>query len=582
MPLLELVRFIPHFIGRVLLIWMGLMGLDDLQAQVPHVLNYQGRITAGGVNFEGNGKFRFAFVGSGSAASQTFWSQDGTSVGGGAPTGFVTLPVSKGLYSVLLGDTSLTGMAAIPASVFSRSDLHLRVWFDDGVNGNQRLTPDQRIAAVGYAIVAGTVADGAITSAKLASGSVTSSHLAAGSVGSAQLSSGAVTSGKLAPGAAASNLEAGGQAGVSSGGVVLSPEKNNSALLTAGYVLLPFEVPTDRWDILPDPDNTDTHYRRDHTAIWTGSEIILWGGRTSSYLNTGARFNLSTRIWTALPTTAAPTARIDHTAVWTGSLMLVWGGDSTSPVTRLNTGGIYNAAFNTWSAITQTNAPTSRIQHSAVWTGTEMIIWGGLSANGQANGTGARYNPVTNVWTEVSTQSAPAARWGHLAVWTGTEMIVWGGTSGGEVSGGGRYNPVTNQWAAVNPAGPWAAAVSQTDAFWTGTEMIFTGTSFGRYQPSTDTWTGVNPVNRPRDNSSMTAVWTGKEIILWGQISGLAEQGARYDLAGDLWRPLTRAGAPTGREGHSAIWTGSQMVIVGNGPTALYTPGQSMFLYQKP
>ena len=44
----------------------------------------------------------------------------------------ITLMVTKGLYSVLLGDTALANMSAIPAGVFLNPDVHLRVWFDDG------------------------------------------------------------------------------------------------------------------------------------------------------------------------------------------------------------------------------------------------------------------------------------------------------------------------------------------------------------------------------------------------------------------------------------------------------------------
>ena len=41
--------------------------------------------------------------------------------------------------------------------------------------------------------------------------------------------------------------------------------------------------------------------------------------------------------------------------------------------------------------------------------------------------TGGRYNPSTDSWTATSTTNAPAARAHHTAVWTGSEMIVWGG-----------------------------------------------------------------------------------------------------------------------------------------------------------
>ena len=55
-----------------------------------------------------------------------------------------------------------------------------------------------------------------------------------------------------------------------------------------------------------------------------------------------------------------------------------------------------------------------------------MIIWGGN--NGGFLNTGGRYNPVTNSWTATSTINVPAARGYHTAVWTGSEMIVWGGS----------------------------------------------------------------------------------------------------------------------------------------------------------
>ncbi|MDA7666562.1 formylglycine-generating enzyme family protein [bacterium] len=139
---------------------------STLNAQVPQMISYQGRVAVGDpqVNFDGTGEFRFALVNANGSTS--YWSNDGTSTDGSEPTGAVSLPVTKGLYSVLLG----ANMTPIPSSVFANPDVHLRVWFDDGTNGSQLLTPDQRIAAVGYAMVASTVPDGAITSDKLGSG----------------------------------------------------------------------------------------------------------------------------------------------------------------------------------------------------------------------------------------------------------------------------------------------------------------------------------------------------------------------------------------------------------------------------
>jgi len=92
-----------------------------------------------------------------------------------------------------------------------------------------------------------------------------------------------------------------------------------------------------------------------------------------------------------------------------------------------------------WTATSTTSAPAARELHTAVWTGSEMIVWGGFNGSSVLN-TGGRYNPGTDSWTATSTTSAPAARDFHTAVWTGSEMIVWGGTDGSSfLNTGGRY-----------------------------------------------------------------------------------------------------------------------------------------------
>ena len=70
-----------------------------------------------------------------------------------------------------------------------------------------------------------------------------------------------------------------------------------------------------------------------------------------------------------------------------------------------------------------------------------MIVWGGLGAGPVFHmplNTGRRYNPTTDSWIATSTTNAPSARDEHTAVWTGSEMIVWGGTPGFQNTGG-RY-----------------------------------------------------------------------------------------------------------------------------------------------
>ena len=59
----------------------------------------------------------------------------------------------------------------------------------------------------------------------------------------------------------------------------------------------------------------------------TGKEMIVWGGEGKSSLhNTGGRYNPVTDTWTPVDANGAPSARNAARAVWTGTEAVVWGG----------------------------------------------------------------------------------------------------------------------------------------------------------------------------------------------------------------------------------------------------------------
>jgi Dockerin type I domain len=316
-------------------------------------------------------------------------------------------------------------------------------------------------------------------------------------------------------------------------------------------------------------------------AVWTGSEMIIWGGGVSSAgFVTGGRYNPSTDSWTSTSTVNAPDIRGEETAVWTGTEMIVWGGiccDCGGPCIFRNTGGRYNPSTDTWVATTTTGAPGGRSGHTAVWTGTEMIVWGGNESLTVVK-TGGRYNPNTDSWIATSTTGAPGARVLHTSVWTGSEMIVWGGFDFFNFPvRGGRYNPVTDTWMATSttkaPKGRYSHA-----AVWTGSEMIIWGggpfvpvvfNTGGRYSPFTDSWAATSTVNAPAGRNDSAAVWTGSEMIVWGGLyyDGSTDYffntGGRYDPITDSWLATTTTGAPDSRSGHSGIWTGTEMIVWG-------------------
>ena len=283
--------------------------------------------------------------------------------------------------------------------------------------------------------------------------------------------------------------------------------------------------------------------------------------------------------WTPTTIVNAPAARFAHSAVWTGSEMIVWGGLDQDFV-DLNTGGRYDPATDSWTATSIANAPDARWLHSAVWTGSEMIVWGGGNSNSRLN-TGGRYNPITDTWTATSMVNVPIARNYHTGVWTGSEMIVWGGRGcGGNciLNTGGRYNPGTDNWAATSIVNAPVARDSH-NAHWTGSEMIVWGGSDrmnplhtgGRYNPSTDSWTPTGLTNVPLGRIGHTAVWTGDEMIVWGGVDetfNVTNTGGRYDPSTDSWILTTTVNAPSPRADHTGVWTGSEMIVWGGGDTS--------------
>ena len=280
--------------------------------------------------------------------------------------------------------------------------------------------------------------------------------------------------------------------------------------------------------------------------------------------------------WTPTTLTNAPSGRYEHTAVWTGSEMIIWGGFGSNNF--FNTGGKYNPSTDSWTVTSTLNAPAARSRSTAVWTGTEMIVWGGY--NQSFLNTGGRYDPSTDSWTATSTTNAPAGRRTHTAVWTGSEMIVWGGspTISTYLNTGGRYNPSTDSWAATNTTNA-PTARRYHSAVWTGGEMIVWGGYFqdntnhywntgGRYDPVSDSWTPTSTTNAPDGRAIHTAIWTGSQMVIWGGTfyDGNVEPlntGGIYIPSTDSWTPTSTINVPGARYRHTAVLTGSEMIVWG-------------------
>ncbi len=328
----------------------------------------------------------------------------------------------------------------------------------------------------------------------------------------------------------------------------------------------------DRWLVTGPSLEPSPH--KDHTAMWTGNEILIWGD------GWGERFDPVLGTWrefSADPGLAFP----GQTAVWTGDEMIVWGG--ITPAYDVNTGGKYNPLTYQWVRIPWLGAPEARVRHTAVWTGHEMVVWGGETCRNQGSGctwttlqTGGRYDPVTDQWSPTSTAGAPQPRQGHTTVWTGQEMIVWGGSSdhgseGPYLDAGGVYDPLSDEWRPTALSGAPSPRTAHT-AVWTGREMIVWGgrdessvlASGGQYDMLTDSWIPTGMPAAPEARNRHTAVWSSSRMIVWGgegSDSTLLDTGGLYDPVSGRWSEMSTVDAPAARVGHSATWTGQEMIV---------------------
>ena len=192
---------------------------------------------------------------------------------------------------------------------------------------------------------------------------------------------------------------------------------------------------SDIWLTMNSADAPQARYF--HTAVWTGTKMIVWGGldSLSNELQSGGLYDPVFDSWESTAITGStPSARLGHTAIWTGTYMVIWGGHDGTDV--VNNGGRYDPSVNSWSDAGTSNL-TARQLHSAVWTGSEMIVWGGFSYFD----TGGRY-VVDGNWTATGSNNAPSGRDRHTGVWAGDSMIIWGGdTIMGRTNTGAIYFP---------------------------------------------------------------------------------------------------------------------------------------------
>jgi N-acetylneuraminic acid mutarotase len=280
-----------------------------------------------------------------------------------------------------------------------------------------------------------------------------------------------------------------------------------------------YDPASNSWSSISDAPNS----MGSHRAVWTGQEMLAFGGILTTAVQ---RYNPDSNTWQSFNPGTAPTHDGNgYKALWTGSKMFIWDGFDRE-------GALFDPQTGQWSSVSTVNAPSSRIRYSLTWTGTEIIIWGGRDYGiSDVTNTGARYNPETNEWAVISVQNAPVGRQEHTAVWTGSELFIWGGRFEDLVTftnSGGRYDPTTNTWSAMSTMNAPEARVWHV-ATWNGSEMgIYYGwawdgpeaveySSYGVYNPTTNSWTVDSLTPRTMDSYPAHLIFNNNLYIAYSR-----------------------------------------------------------------
>lgn len=219
--------------------------------------------------------------------------------------------------------------------------------------------------------------------------------------------------------------------------------------------------------------------RSGHRAVWVENRMLVWGGGTEGggALADGASYDPATDTWLPLPPSPLE-ARMRHGAVATAHQMLVWGGSEAGEGgRRLADGAVYSPAAGSWTRMAATAGPLAgRDNFATVWTGQHMLVWGGYGRSDACtpcfHGDGAAYDLSSDSWSPIA-PSPLRGRGGSRAIWTGREMLVWGGFDSTPHADGALYNPSADSWTGV-VAGPLSARQYHA-MVWTGQQLLIWG-----------------------------------------------------------------------------------------------------------
>ncbi len=244
-----------------------------------------------------------------------------------------------------------------------------------------------------------------------------------------------------------------------------------------------------------------------------------------------------------------------------------------------------NAVPGSWEPVADVPfTPVSGSNAITAWTGTELLVWQWPNSTAGPESRFVAYDPAADAWRDLA---PPPVKLVSGGVWTGAELVVGPGvaldTSEDDVAADAylaAYDPVADTWRVVGD-GPIDRNLGSPVA-WTGTDLIFSGSSYSRtapwaYDPATGTGRELPPVpvtgqtgDRPYGGTWYVAAGDGRLAA----VSDANSPVITVSVAGpalDSWEAAPASPVGPGGEGIDAVWSDTELIVVGDGAAA-YDP----------
>lgn len=319
-----------------------------------------------------------------------------------------------------------------------------------------------------------------------------------------------------------------------------------------------------------------------HSAVWTGAELLVWGGLGANdrdALATGLRITPSTGKVRPITTIGAPTARWSHFAAWTGDEMLIWGGESyvtdgSPPLVASAVGGsAYDPEADAWRSITDPR-PGPVVAEAVAWTGTELFVWGGGGGSEQPRvQSGFLFEPSSNTARPTGEASPDAEAVNADAVALDGAVVITGGLTNFPEARPIRYDVAVDSWLPVaSPPSVLGSDGVAAPVFGYDGKAYFCSRDLrlcGAYSIADDSWDELDLADAlpPFEDWPAWAV-ADHRLVLFGSpdFGGPRTIATSYDFSGQRWQTLPTQGAPRPRRGQTATWIGDGVLFWGGGP----------------